>query len=383
MNYKYLVCAALSEELIGFYKASNVPHNYVGHDLDEVNLDYNGRKIPVATYSANKMGMPYNSAKLMQVILEVNPKFVLFIGTCAGLKEYPIGTVLVPHKVFTYESGKFDRDGFSPDYASFDTSNRLRKEADILRDKLNGHASFKVVTDDDFCSGAAIIDDEKRAKEIKENGARKLSGLDMEAYSIACIDNILNGRNELLVIKAISDFAFNKTVGEKEGNKDLAILNSALFAHELIKSIEERGVGNEHSHSYLDISTSPNYGGTVHPVKVWFTIKNNSRKDMAIRSDEIILNSPFQIAPKVGMFNKPMFKVGSKEDFEKKCIDNFKDVCILKPGESVESCWIPLHPDTNRENLTSASEKKLIGRWKYKTWVLYEESIQCENVLLV
>ena len=60
----------------------------------------------------------------------------------------------------------------------------------------------------------------------------------MEAYSIACINQILKGNNELLVIKGISDFAKDKGETEQEGNKELAKKNSARFAYDLVRHLQ-------------------------------------------------------------------------------------------------------------------------------------------------
>jgi nucleoside phosphorylase len=65
----------------------------------------------------------------------------------------------------------------------------------------------------------------------------------MESYSIAFINTILKGNNELLVVKGISDFAKNKQDTEQVGNKELAKKNSAHFTFELIKHLQQTVFG--------------------------------------------------------------------------------------------------------------------------------------------
>ena len=226
MSYKYLVAAALQEELNEFINLTGVASRRVSNDVEEVAIQVGGEKIEIALFCANRMGMPYNAAKLMKIILNINPKFTLFIGTCATVKdEYDLGSVLIPHKVFSYESGKYENGKFLPDFASIETSETLRRQAEMLWDNKKSLLDFKVITDEDFCSGSAVINDEEKKSQIKERGSRKVSGLDMEAYTVACINQILSGKNELLVVKGISDIASKKTESEKVNKKELAKSN--------------------------------------------------------------------------------------------------------------------------------------------------------------
>lgn len=119
------------------------------------------------------------------------------------------------------------------------TGNILRKEAELLKSRIINKLNYNVTTDEDFCSGGAVIDDKSMSDEIVKRCGRKLSGLDMEAYAIACINSLLQKDKELLVIKAISDFAKNKSESEQSGNKELAKNNSAHYAFELIKHLED------------------------------------------------------------------------------------------------------------------------------------------------
>ena len=374
MKYKYLVCAALNDELTGFHNVANVQRRSIGNNLDEIIIEHRGSKIRVATFTADTMGMPYNSARLMQVITDVDPLYVLFIGTCAGLGDNKIGTVLVPKTVFSYESGKLENGIFYPNYEPFQTSEKLRIQANSLKHELRNRESFDIITDEDFCSGSAVINDEGKAADIKSHEKRKLSGLDMEAYSLACIDKILRGRSEILVIKGISDLAFNKGQSEATGGKDLAIVNSSKFAFELIKYVEERRLDGERSLTPLRIRWFPNYGGTTHPVKVWFQIRNMSSEIVTIHSKDFILNSAFRIAPGAGdMFSKPVFVIGKRKVLEA-YPDIFKEVCVLGPGESMNDCWLPLHPETDKERLKKACDDNSVGTWIYTSGVLNEDS---------
>lgn len=241
-TYNFLVVAALQEELNEFYKLEKSFSRKIEKEggAFEVELDFNGSKIKILTFSPNNMGMPINATYLMDIVLKHNPIYTFMIGTCACLNDkHKIGDVLVPDRIFSYESGKYESGKFMPDYFAHSTSGKLRKQAELLKSIIGKKIQFSVIADEDFCSGAAVIDDSKIVANIKKYGSRKLSGLDMESYAIACMNTLFKGEKDLLVIKGISDYAKQKSESEKKGNKELAKKNSAKFALHLIKHLQK------------------------------------------------------------------------------------------------------------------------------------------------
>ena len=255
-SYNYLVVAALQEELNEFYNLTSKlgKHTKLAGGAVELIYKMDKREVTVVAYTPNKMGMAYNSAAIMRIIQLHQPVYTFFIGSCAGLypaKQNP-GDILIPHFIFNYESGKYTTSGiFESDYMSFDTNDDIRKYAEIIKNRVS--KQYNVTTDENFCSGGAIIDNTEKKKEIMKDAARKVTGLDMEAFSVACINNILREEGKKLsVIKGIMDFGEDKTASEKENNKKLAMVNSAKFALELINYIEENVMNAEQ-----DVSITP------------------------------------------------------------------------------------------------------------------------------
>ena len=240
-TYNFLIVAALQEELNEFYKLDSAFKSKKLIEGGAVELSYSCREynINLITYTPNKMGMPFNAAAIMNIISIHQPFYTIMIGTCASVSsKHKLGDVLIPDRVFSYESGKYEKGIFKPDYVSHSTGDELRKQAEILKSELQAKLNFGVTTDEDFCSGAAVVDDNELGIEIINRCGRKLSGLDMEAFSIACINTVLKGSKELLVIKGISDFARDKGDTEQLGNKEIAKQNSAKYAFELVKHLQ-------------------------------------------------------------------------------------------------------------------------------------------------
>ncbi len=242
-QYDYLVCSALQEELIAFYELSSSfkSKKHIEGGAVEVSLKIKNRKVKILTFASGQMGMPYNAASIMKVIVKHNPTYSFFIGTCCGLNKpkQKYGDVLVPNFVYSYESGKHEENGnFKSDHICFETDRDIRKYAELIKGKFD--SKFKVYSDENFCSGSAVVDNKLIRNKIIKASPRKVTGLDMEAFSIACINSILNtDKQNLSVIKSISDFGENKSKSEAKKNKDLAKNNSAKFALALLKYIEE------------------------------------------------------------------------------------------------------------------------------------------------
>ena len=364
MSYKYLVVSALQEELDEFLLRINPHREQLEDDVVLCKCQVNHNSIvEVLTFSADRMGMPYNAAKLMQVILRFRPTYVLFIGICAGLKNHSLGSVLIPRRAFSYESGKYENGNFYPDYTVYDTSGFLRKTAQSLKTENLGVFGYAVTTDEDFCSGSAVISDNAKVQEIKDNGARKLSGLEMEAYAVACINEILKPNCELLVIKSISDKAIDKDVTDEAGAREKAKKNAADFALRLIKYIEERKLGNKKVyeltiHTYTSDEPDRNY-----KLKLKFNIKNETSFPITIESLSFNFSKENLMDPKVKMKkSKPSFYYNK----DVKGNEIYRDVYILQPGDEIKTCWLPIDPKIGELELKKLHANKKIGAWSYK-----------------
>lgn len=248
-SYNFLVVAARQDELSAFIdQTSNLKRGTkVELGVRELRLEEQKQKIEILTYTPATMGMAFNAASIMRIISKYQPIYTIFIGTCAGLysEDYQYGDVLVPHNIYNYESGKHkDNNIFESDHNCYPTDDDMRKYAQIISRKLDKR--IRIIADDHFCSGSAIVDSKTKKEEIISRLPRKVTGLDMESYSIACINYILREEGKkLCVVKSIMDFGENKSASEKSKNKELAMKNSGLVALELIKYIHTEIINDE------------------------------------------------------------------------------------------------------------------------------------------
>ena len=246
-HYNFLIVAARQDELSAFIdQTSNLKKGAkVEFGVRELRYEEKKTKIDILTYTPAIMGMAFNAASIMRIICKYQPVYTIFIGTCAGLysDKNKYGDVLVPNNIYNYESGKHLDDVFECDHNCYSTDDDMRKYAGILANKLD--KKINIITDEHFCSGSAIVDSKTKKLEIISRLPRKVTGLDMEAYSIACINHILREEGKkLCVIKSIMDFGENKSASEKSQNKILAMQNSGKVALELIKYIHSEIINN-------------------------------------------------------------------------------------------------------------------------------------------
>ena len=136
------------------------------------------------------MGLPVNGVALTNVIRNYEPRYVIFIGTCAGLNpgDNKKGDVLIPEYVYAYDSGKYDDTGkFKVEHRHYDLSQTIRTMASDMIQK-NAKYKFGIEQNCGFCSGASVVSNKTKRNQIIKGKNRKVAGFDMEAYSLAVIN---------------------------------------------------------------------------------------------------------------------------------------------------------------------------------------------------
>jgi nucleoside phosphorylase len=232
--YKYLVVSALPQELEAFYATNEAFASRVRIDQEigvyKTKIKFGESEQSILTFTSGIMGMPHNSASIMQVIERHQPIYILFIGTCASLKDgAKLGNVIIPKTVFNYELGKLNQLSFAPDHESYKMSKRIPEHAESILSKNPDWLNFEVVTDDDFCSGSIVVNSRFKKWWIKKVSPRKVNGLDMESYSLGAIQH-LQPSKIVGVVKGVMDLGTGKT----DSAKTLAMTNAAKFAYELL-----------------------------------------------------------------------------------------------------------------------------------------------------
>ena len=165
------------------------------------------------------------------------PEVLIAVGIAFGVEEekHHIGDVLVSTGVLDYESARVERDGtFTPRGETLATSQELADRVSDLKLRRAEVRDLPTIHMGTIVSGAKLVDN----KEYRDNLASLHStviGGEMEGSGIltACKEK----KVDVIVIKAICDWAANKNNPSKDDDQKKASKNAAIVA----RAILERG----------------------------------------------------------------------------------------------------------------------------------------------
>ncbi|MBK8967065.1 MAG: 5'-methylthioadenosine/S-adenosylhomocysteine nucleosidase [Saprospiraceae bacterium] len=179
-----------------------------------------------------------------KAIQHFKPDLVLLIGIAGGVKDVAIGDILVARKVYGYESGKEDADGFKARPAVESFSGELLARAQALSrrpdwkkrtgDGAEGARVFlgPIAAGDKVVAGV----DNPSYQRIKTHYNDTLA-LEMEAIGFA---TALQGHRAIhgLVIRGISDLCAGKSITDQQNWQAVAAQRAAAFAFELLFQLD-------------------------------------------------------------------------------------------------------------------------------------------------
>lgn len=229
------VVTALQSELDALIKLAVKHETIVGKKRTYYKLYFNinGKDFIVIAHTLDRMGISSMSITLMEILYGFPQlKFLCLVGIAAGSdsKKQNFGDILIPTKVYNYESGKYyeiQKDDktennelvFNSDYSSFDIdADILQKISAVTNDEkildsiLNGWNEVKKYKlkahSGNFACGSAVIASIKKVKQIEAAISRKYIGIDMETFALASVNQLKHNVNpKMFIIKAITDFA--------------------------------------------------------------------------------------------------------------------------------------------------------------------------------
>ena len=199
-----------------------------------------------------------------KAIQHFQPDIVLLVGIAGGVKDVQIGDVLVPKKVYGYESGKEDADGFKARPAVESFSGELLARAQIISRRPN----WKQRTPDGAVDARVFLGPIAAGEKVVAGTANptyeriKLHyndtlGLEMEAIGFA---TALQGHRSLhgMAIRGISDLCEGKSETDKHNWQPVAAARAAAFAFEMLYELDAAGFISEKKGADTVVPTPPN-----------------------------------------------------------------------------------------------------------------------------
>ncbi len=201
----------------------------------------------IIAVSPNQMGMVSTSILATQMIELFRPKYIAMTGIAAGIPgEAELGDVLVVEYSWDYNSGKVktDKDGnqtFEVDMRQESLDRDLCNSMNVLKndkvflntiyDEYDGKKpkTYLEIKIGQLASGAAVIANSEITDNVTKQ-ARKLKGIEMEAYGLFCAANYAtNPKPKPLVIKSVCDLADEN---KSDDIQDYAAYTSAQVLYE-------------------------------------------------------------------------------------------------------------------------------------------------------
>jgi len=200
----------------------------------------------------NRMGLVNSAVSATLALERFEPRVICMSGICGGVAgESEIYDLLISQSCHQHDAGKWSKDGFKSEHydvqlevevhhklievASGPLVSRLDADLNPAKSEIPSgkeRATCKIVTDAITSSGSAVIAEEGKTETLTV-GQRKLTGFDMEVYSIYEAARHASKRTVFFAAKAVVDDG-----GENKGDSfhRIGSLLSAKFIVAAIRS---------------------------------------------------------------------------------------------------------------------------------------------------
>ncbi len=192
---------------------------------------------------------PGNVRAAVETLLAIHyfdPALVLFIGVAGGLKDVRLGDVVVPTKVYAYESGRANVDSFqarpqivTPTFPLMQLAQAEAKEKDWLRWLTKPIPDMPPqVRTAPIASGESVVASPHSAiyKFLRTNYSDAVA-VEMESYGFL-LAVYFHPEVDALVIRGISDLIKNKQRTDRSNFQALAARHASAFAFEILAKID-------------------------------------------------------------------------------------------------------------------------------------------------
>jgi len=215
-------------------------HIYYLGEICPQSKNTHATKLQVVAAHQSQMGLVDCAILASKLIQRWRPRYIIMTGVCGGRKssEIRLGDIIVPKKIFTYQSGEYTDEGFNfePRVVSLDDALIQRVE---LCKKVLPHKIIQTwhgpsrdpprIRTDPLVCGDAIINKNQMLDDEVSPIHRKIIGVDMESYAVVRATELLSEYNtKPLIIKSVMDFAEGRSV---HSEKAFAAFTSAQFLY--------------------------------------------------------------------------------------------------------------------------------------------------------
>lgn len=191
-----------------------------------------------------KMGMVEATYLSTQILSRFSPKYLIMIGVCGGRfkKDVKLLDIIIPSKVFDYQTGKYDNGVFKPYLRACNINNKkaiasskavLKSMEDYLPGPLKLKCKNIVIHGKTMACGNIVVKTNGYLEETISNFDEETQGVEMESFGVVRTTELIEDKKVTpIIIKAVMDYT-EKDKNDKD--KENAAYLSACFAYFLVK----------------------------------------------------------------------------------------------------------------------------------------------------
>jgi nucleoside phosphorylase len=186
-------------------------------------------------------GSAMAGVQLERAIRVFQPEIALFVGVAGGRKDVSFGDVVVADRIYDYESGKSELEGFFPRMSTYQPAYRLVQQARLVARESRWQQRILPCPQPPpkafvkpIATGAKVVaDDKSEIALLLDRNASDVLAVETEGHGFL-EGAYLNPGVEALVIRGISDLLTGKDQAGDEHWQPIASHHAAAFAVELL-----------------------------------------------------------------------------------------------------------------------------------------------------
>jgi nucleoside phosphorylase len=191
-----------------------------------------------------KMGMVEATYLSTQILSRFSPKYIIMVGVCGGRASKGINLldILIPNKVFDYQTGKYENGEFKPYLRACNINNKKALDAadnilKLMEEYVNAPLKSKCkkinIRSRTLACGNVVVKTDGYLEDVISNLDEETEGVEMESFGVVRTTELLEDKRVTpIIIKSVMDFT-EKSKNDKD--KITAAYFSACFTYFLVR----------------------------------------------------------------------------------------------------------------------------------------------------
>ncbi|MGZ4089230.1 MAG: 5'-methylthioadenosine/S-adenosylhomocysteine nucleosidase family protein [Bacteroidia bacterium] len=191
-----------------------------------------------------RMGMVEATYLSTQILARFSPKYLVMVGVCGGRasKGVKLLDIIIPNKVFDYQSGKYDKGEFKPYLRVCNINNKkaiasqksiLRAMEDHVATPLKAKCKTLVVHGKTMACGNVVVKTDGYLDKTISAFDEETVGVEMESFGVVRTTELVEDKKVTpIIIKSVMDYTEK---GKNDQDKATAAYFSACFTYFLIR----------------------------------------------------------------------------------------------------------------------------------------------------